>query len=63
MNEIFQWVESNWTQVHPCVVVQNMMGGENENGENRFSPNEYISVSQILTYFSRLSAMRKTSSK
>nr|XP_022331330.1 uncharacterized protein LOC111129325 [Crassostrea virginica] len=63
LNEIFQRGENNGTKVHPSVVVQNMRVAKNENGEKRFSPNEYLSVSQILSYFSRLSAMRKTSSK
>ena len=31
--------------------------------KKRFNLNEFMSVSQILSYFSRLSAMRKTSSK
>ena len=51
LNEIFQRGENNGTKVHPSVVVQNMRVAKNENGEKRFSPNEYLSVSQILSYF------------
>ena len=40
-----------------------MRVAKNKNGEKRFNPNENIPISQILQYFSRLSAMRKTSSK
>ena len=63
LNEMFQWGLKNRTTVHPSVVVQNMRVAKNKNGEKRFNPNENIPISQILQYFSRLSAMRKTSSK
>lgn len=37
-----------------------MRVAKNERGEKRFNPNQHLAVSQI-SFFSRLSAMKKTS--
>lgn len=38
-----------------------MRVAKNERGEKRFNPNQYLAVGQISSFFSRLSAMKKTS--
>lgn len=61
LTAIFQHGENGGTKVHPFTVSQNMRVAKNERGEKRFNPNQYLAVGQISSFFSRLSAMKKTS--
>lgn len=47
--------------MRPFIVSQNMRVAENECGEKRFNPNQYLAVGQISSFFSKLSAMKRTS--
>lgn len=62
LSDIFLQGESSGAKVHPSVVAKNMRVAKNENGEKRFSANQYLAVGQISSFFSRLSALKKTSS-
>ncbi|XP_052691901.1 uncharacterized protein LOC128169907 [Crassostrea angulata] len=59
LSDIFLQGESSGAKVHPSLVAKNMRVAKNENGEKRFSANQYLAVGQISSFFSRLSALKK----
>lgn len=59
LSDIFLQGENGEAKVHPSVVAKNMRVAKNENGEKRFSANQYLAVGQISSLFSRLSALKK----